>query len=102
MSAIKSNLSAFTLGVLTAFILLLINYTILGDVLIELSVLPLMMVTIGGFHFHHFILSFILLALGATLTLTRKHPWWGWFLTGVGVTLFIDDFKDLVAFLKPA
>jgi len=100
MSGIKSNLSAFTLGVLTASILLLINYTILGDVLIELSVLPLMMVTIGGFHFHHFILSFILLALG--IILTRKHPWWGWFLIGVGVTLFIDDFKDLVAFLKPA
>jgi len=90
--------SALLCGAATAFILLLINYLVLGDVLIQLSVLPLMIVTIAGFHFHHFMLSFILFALGACLVRSRKYTW-GWFLVGMSLILFADDFKDLLHFV---
>ena len=97
---VKSSISAFLCGVATASILLLINYFVLGDVLIQLSALPLMVVTVGGFHIHHFMLSFLLFAIGICLILLKKYVWWGWFLLGMSLILFIDDFKDLIYFIE--
>jgi hypothetical protein len=87
---------SFLLGVFVAITLLAINYYLLGDVFVQLSILPLMVVTIGCFHLHHFLVSIILLCLGLYF---RKRTW-GYFLIGMGVTFFIDDLKDFITFIQ--
>jgi len=93
---------SFALGAITSFVGVIVNYTILSDVFVQLRTLPIMVVEIGDLHLHHFILSIIFLIAGITLTWkTKATPQLlGCFLLGTGLVLLIDDFFDLVHFVQ--
>jgi len=46
----------FWAGVFVAFLGLIVNYVFLSDVFVEIQTIPLMIVTIAGIRFHHFML----------------------------------------------
>lgn len=90
---------SFILGIVTAYLLLFFNYTFLGDILINITVLPLMVVTIMGVHFHHFILSLGLMPLGILLVL-KNHKGLGYFIIGFALIILTDDFIDILHFIE--